>query len=117
MTPEAKALQQALDTTLEHITKRCGEGSIMVLGKDFKTDVGTGRGFTYPLQGDVPWEMVADAFDDVGYDGWIAPEVSPTSSAISAPWILSFRRVAGSNGRREASMRRSSAARCSSHRR
>lgn len=45
--------------------------------KDFHTDIGTGDGFTYPLQGDVPWEMVAEALEDVGYDGWIAPEVSP----------------------------------------
>ena len=38
--PEAKARRQALELTLEHITKRCGEGSIMVLGQDFKTEVG-----------------------------------------------------------------------------
>jgi len=34
-----KARKQALELTLEHITKRCGEGAIMVLGKEFKTDV------------------------------------------------------------------------------
>ena len=45
--------------------------------KDFETDIGNGNGFTYPLQGDVPWEMVADALADVEYDGWIAPEVPP----------------------------------------
>ena len=37
--PEAKARRQTLELTLEHITKRCGEGSIMVLGQDYKTDV------------------------------------------------------------------------------
>ena len=37
--PEAKARRQTLELTLEHITKRCGEGAIMVLGQDFKTDV------------------------------------------------------------------------------
>ncbi|MBX3469748.1 MAG: recombinase RecA [Planctomycetes bacterium] len=37
--PETRARRQALEVTLEHITKRCGQGSIMVLGQDFKQEV------------------------------------------------------------------------------
>jgi hexulose-6-phosphate isomerase len=35
---------------------------------------------TYPLQGDVDWDAVVAALDDRGYDGWVAPEVSPYES-------------------------------------
>jgi recombination protein RecA len=37
--PETKARRQSLELTLEHITKRCGNGAIMVLGQDFKQEV------------------------------------------------------------------------------
>lgn len=37
-------------------------------------------GITYPLQGDVDWEAVAGALDDIGYDGWITAEVPPYES-------------------------------------
>ena len=36
---EVKARREALELTMEQITKRCGTGSIMVLGQDFKTDI------------------------------------------------------------------------------
>jgi recombination protein RecA len=39
--PETKARRQALELTLEHITKRCGQGAIMVLGQDHKLEVQT----------------------------------------------------------------------------
>jgi recombination protein RecA len=39
MDPEAKARRQALELTLEHITKRCGTGAIMVLGQEFKQEI------------------------------------------------------------------------------
>jgi hexulose-6-phosphate isomerase len=45
--------------------------------KDYDASVDTIDGFTYPLQGDVPWAAVVEALDDVGYDGWVAPEVPP----------------------------------------
>jgi len=45
--------------------------------KDYDTDIDTIQGFTYPTQGDVPWEAVEAALDDVGYDDWITFEVSP----------------------------------------
>lgn len=45
--------------------------------KDYDADVDTIDGFTYPLQGDVDWDAVAGALDEVGYDGWVTPEVPP----------------------------------------
>jgi len=35
---------------------------------------------TYPLQGDVDWEAVVAVLDELDYDGWVAPEVSPYQS-------------------------------------
>ncbi|WP_114579332.1 sugar phosphate isomerase/epimerase [Saliphagus sp. LR7] len=49
----------------------------MVHIKDYDMEIDTIDGFTYPGQGDVPWEDVVAALDDVGYDGWISPEVPP----------------------------------------
>jgi recombination protein RecA len=37
--PETKSRRQSLEMTLEHITKRCGQGSIMVLGQEFKQEI------------------------------------------------------------------------------
>lgn len=45
--------------------------------KDYDTDIDTIEGFTYPTQGDVPWDAVAEALDGIGYDGWITLEASP----------------------------------------
>lgn len=45
--------------------------------KDYDESVDTIDGFTYPLQGDVDWPAVREALDDVGYDGWVSPEVPP----------------------------------------
>lgn len=36
---ETDPRKQALELTIEHITKRCGQGSIMVLGKDYHSEV------------------------------------------------------------------------------
>nr|WP_233341007.1 sugar phosphate isomerase/epimerase family protein [Haloprofundus sp. MHR1] len=49
--------------------------------KDYRTDVDTIDGFTYPLEGDVDWGAVADALADVGYDGWVTAEVPPYRTA------------------------------------
>jgi len=43
--------------------------------KDFKTAIGSIRGFANPLQGDVPWRAVRDSLASIGYDGWITAEV------------------------------------------
>lgn len=58
--------------------------------KDYDTAVDTIEGFTYPLQGDVNWDAVADALGDAGYDGWVTPEVAPYEShpARMPPQVL-----------------------------
>lgn len=48
--------------------------------KDYRTDVDTIDGFTYPLQGDLRWEAIATALTSIGYDGWITAEVPPYES-------------------------------------
>ncbi|WP_101296809.1 sugar phosphate isomerase/epimerase family protein [Halegenticoccus soli] len=45
--------------------------------KDYRTDVDTIEGFTYPLQGNLAWGEITRALADVGYDGWITAEVPP----------------------------------------
>jgi hexulose-6-phosphate isomerase len=45
--------------------------------KDYDADVDTADGFTYPFQGHVDWDATAAALADVGYDGWVTPEVPP----------------------------------------
>jgi hexulose-6-phosphate isomerase len=53
------------------------ENIVAVHVKGYDENVDTGDGFTYPLAGTVDWGAVRDALADVGYDGWIAPEVPP----------------------------------------
>ncbi|NLH99183.1 MAG: sugar phosphate isomerase/epimerase [Chthonomonadales bacterium] len=43
--------------------------------KDFRANVGNITGFANPLQGDVPWIDVREAFADVGYDDVVTAEV------------------------------------------
>ncbi len=45
--------------------------------KDFRLDLDDIRGFTYLLQGDVPWPRVVKALRTIGYEGWVVVEVSP----------------------------------------
>lgn len=45
--------------------------------KDYRTDIDTIDGFTYPLQGDLAWDEIARSLSDIGYDGWITAEVPP----------------------------------------
>ncbi len=52
-----------------------GEYISCVHVKDFKTEVGNIRGFTYLLQGDVNWPQVMKAFVDVGYDYYLVAEL------------------------------------------
>lgn len=49
--------------------------------KDFKRSVGNIHGFTTLLQGDVDWAAVRTALAEVGYDGWVTPEVPPPAQA------------------------------------
>ncbi|MDS0301147.1 sugar phosphate isomerase/epimerase [Halogeometricum sp. S1BR25-6] len=49
--------------------------------KDYRTDIDTIDGFTYPLEGDVDWEAVNAALEAIDYDGWVTAEVSPYRTA------------------------------------
>ncbi len=44
--------------------------------KDFSTDIGNIKGFTYLLQGDVNWKLVIKSLRKVGYDGYLVAELS-----------------------------------------
>jgi len=45
--------------------------------KDFKLSFGTAEGFVDLLEGDVNFEAVKEALDQIGYDGYITAEVLP----------------------------------------
>ena len=45
--------------------------------KEFRTNVGTLDGFVDLLAGDVNWKAVMEAFEAVGYDGWVTGEMIP----------------------------------------
>jgi L-ribulose-5-phosphate 3-epimerase len=48
--------------------------------KDYRLDIDNVHGFTYLMQGDVPWERVIQALERINYDGWIVVEVTPYST-------------------------------------
>ena len=54
--------------------------------KDFTLRPGGWLGFTQLLHGDVDWPSTMQALRRVGYNGWITPEVSPSSAEPEA-WI------------------------------
>ncbi len=45
--------------------------------KDFKLSVGNINGFVSLLEGDVNWDEVVKAFNEIGYDDFITAELSP----------------------------------------
>ena len=45
--------------------------------KDYRLDIDNVQGFTYLMQGNVPWERVIASLERVTYDGWIVVEVPP----------------------------------------
>ncbi len=45
--------------------------------KDYKLDIDNVQGFTYLMQGDVPWERVIRSLERINYAGWIVVEVTP----------------------------------------
>ncbi|GEC92826.1 MULTISPECIES: sugar phosphate isomerase/epimerase family protein [Brevibacillus] len=47
--------------------------------KDFKTSTGNITGFVPLLAGDIPWNRVVEALREIGYEGYIIPEISPYS--------------------------------------
>ncbi|WP_137290841.1 sugar phosphate isomerase/epimerase family protein [Natronorubrum halophilum] len=65
----ANALRSGLPSRWLHAL----EGRIAKIHvKDWLTDA---HRVTYPPQGDINWARVLDAFDAIGYDGWITAEV------------------------------------------
>jgi len=44
--------------------------------KDFQTGIGNISGFCNPLQGNVPWDKVNEALNEIGYDSHITAEVN-----------------------------------------
>jgi len=58
-----------------HWIEILGDRIARVHVKDYRLDVGSGRGFVQLLHGDVPWPEVRKALKDIGYDGWITAEV------------------------------------------
>jgi L-ribulose-5-phosphate 3-epimerase len=45
--------------------------------KDYRLDIDNVQGFTYLMQGNVPWERVIQSLERIHYDGWIVVEVTP----------------------------------------
>ncbi|RWZ59106.1 sugar phosphate isomerase/epimerase [Halobacillus fulvus] len=45
--------------------------------KDFKRSAGNDDGFVPLLAGDLNWSAVAESLDEVGYEGYVAPEIPP----------------------------------------
>ena len=58
-----------------------------VHAKDFVVNPGGRLGFTQLLHGDVDWPATMTALRQVGYVGWITPEVAP-STADPEAWIV-----------------------------
>ncbi|WP_261133968.1 sugar phosphate isomerase/epimerase [Bacillus sp. Marseille-Q3570] len=45
--------------------------------KDFKKSVGNINGFVPLLAGDIKWKRITEALEEIGYDGFISPEITP----------------------------------------
>ncbi|MCF6409521.1 sugar phosphate isomerase/epimerase family protein [Pseudalkalibacillus salsuginis] len=45
--------------------------------KDFKASVGNANGFVPLLAGDIKWNRVTDALEEIGYEGFVIPEIPP----------------------------------------
>ncbi|WP_154658049.1 sugar phosphate isomerase/epimerase family protein [Fictibacillus gelatini] len=61
----------------EQWIKILGKRICAVHVKDFSRAVGNINGFVPLLAGDVAWEEVIQALEEIGYDGYITPELSP----------------------------------------
>lgn len=64
----------------QHWIELLSEHIVKVHVKDFSTDIGGIRGFTYLLPGDVPWASVMKKLREVGYDDFLTPELTPPKS-------------------------------------
>lgn len=73
----------------EHWIPVLGEHIKRVHFKDYRRAVGSVDGFCDLLSGDVEWPAVVKALKEVGYNGWIAPEmIPPVPFYKHAPEIL-----------------------------
>lgn len=61
----------------EHWIPVLGESIKRVHFKDYRRAVGSVDGFCDLLSGDVDWPAVVKALREIGYSGWIAPEMIP----------------------------------------
>lgn len=62
----------------QHWIKILGKRIKKVHFKDFRRDAKGLAGFVDLLAGDVDWDLVIDAFDNIGYEGWASAEMCPT---------------------------------------
>lgn len=62
----------------QHWIKILGKRIKKVHFKDYRRDAKGLAGFVDLLAGDVDWDLVIDAFEAVGYDGWASAEMCPT---------------------------------------
>lgn len=61
----------------EHYIRVLGGRIALVHVKDFRTGVGTLDGFVNLLCGDVNFPAVIQAFEEIGYDGYLTAEIGP----------------------------------------
>lgn len=61
----------------QHWIRVLGQRIRAIHFKDFKCDIGNLDGFVELLQGDVDYQAVMSALEDVGYDGWVTVEQFP----------------------------------------
>lgn len=76
----------------EHWIAALGPRIVRVHVKDFRIDVGGLHGFTPLLHGDVNWRSVMAALQQIGYRGWITPEV-PSYPQPHEAWIHELARA------------------------
>jgi hexulose-6-phosphate isomerase len=71
----------------QHWIKILGKRIKKVHFKDFKRGTAQLSGFVDLLAGDVEWDKVVVAFNDIGYDGWANAEMCPTYKLFSDQMI------------------------------
>ncbi len=61
----------------EHWIKILGNRIKRVHFKDYRRNVGSADGFVDLLSGDINWDQVNAALNEIGYDSWVAAEMIP----------------------------------------
>ncbi len=72
----------------QHWIKILGKRIKKVHFKDYRRDAKGLAGFVDLLAGDVDWDLVVDAFDAIGYDGWASAEMCPTYRLYTEQMII-----------------------------